>query len=249
MDEILIERRGQVLVVTLNRPDALNAIDASLADSLLASFRELDADPDLAVGVVHGAGRGFSAGMDLKAFLTHGSPKSLEELVQVGARKPLVAAVEGFALAGGLEIVLTCDLIVAARGARFGIPEVKVGLFAAAGGLIRLPQRLSPAVATEMALTGAPIDAERAFELGLVNRLSEPGDALEEAVRLADTIAANAPLAVQASKEMLRASSGITDAEFWALQAPVFDRVFASSDAREGPAAFAEKRPPSWTGR
>ncbi len=249
MDEVLTQRRGRVLVVTLNRPDALNALDAALSDGLLAALRELDADPQLAVGVLHGAGRAFSAGMDLKEFLAHGSPKSLLELARTGARKPLVAAIEGFALAGGLEVALTCDLVVAARGARLGIPEVKVGLFAAAGGLYRLPQRLSPGVAAELALTGAPIDAERAHQLGFVNRLADPGDALEEAVRLAETIAANAPIAVEASKELLHGAAGITEPEFWDLQEPTFDRVFTSDDAREGPAAFAAKRAPSWTGR
>lgn len=249
MDKLHLERQDRVLVITLNRPDALNALDAETAEALLIALRQLDDDPALAVGVLCGAGRGFCAGMDLKEFLAEGPPAALAELVRIRWRKPLVAAVEGFALAGGLELALTCDLLVAARGAKLGVPEVAVGLFAAAGALYRLPARLPQAIASELALTGAPMLAERAHALGLVNRLVEPGEALEAAVELAAAVAANAPLAVQASKELLAAAGGCREEEFWDLQEPVIERVFHSADGQEGPTAFVEKRPASWTGR
>jgi enoyl-CoA hydratase len=157
--------------------------------------------------------------------------------------------VEGFALAGGLEIALSCDLLVAAKGARLGIPETGVGLFAGAGALLRLPRQVPYAVAMEMALTAEPIDAERGFELGMVNRLAEPGSAVDVALELAARIARNAPLGVAASKEILKGTAGRTEAEFWEFQQPILDAVFASADAAEGATAFAEKRPPEWKGR
>lgn len=248
-DEVLTEVRGNVLVITLNRPDAMNAIDSALAQGLLDAVEQLDGDPSLRAGVLTGAGRGFCSGMDLKAFLRDGPPKAFFPFIEHGSRKPLVAAVEGFALAGGLEVALACDLIVGAGGAKFGIPEVKVGLFAGAGGLMRLPHRVGASLATEMALTGEPITAERGLEAGLVSRVTERGGALDGALELAARIAPNAPLGVAASKTLIRESHGLTEAEFWALQGPRLQAVFTSDDAKEGPRAFAEKRPPEWSGR
>ncbi len=248
-DEILTEDRGRIRLITLNRPEARNAVNSALGQALVAAVDEMDADDGITVGVLTGAGGGFSAGMDLKAFLTEGPPKGFSEFLQRGAQKPLIAAVEGFALAGGLEIALSCDLIVSAKGVRFGIPEVKRGLFAAGGGLFRLPNRIPYASAMELALTGEPVLAERAQEIGLVSRLAEPGQALDAAVELAGAIAKNAPLAVKASKQIMRDTRGVTEEDAWALQGPLAGPVFASEDAKEGPRAFAEKREPNWTGR
>ncbi|HMC03947.1 MAG TPA: enoyl-CoA hydratase-related protein, partial [Actinomycetota bacterium] len=167
-DEVLTERRGRVLLITLNRPDARNAINHELAEGLVRSIEELDGDDGLTAGVLTGAGKGFSSGMDLKAFAERGAPAAVTAFLHHGAAKPLVAAVEGFAVAGGLEVALACDLIVAARGARLGIPEVKRSLVAAGGALLRLPRSLPRTIALELALTGEPIEAERAHELGLV---------------------------------------------------------------------------------
>jgi len=248
-DEVLTERRGRILLITLNRPDARNAINHELAELLVQAIDELDHDDGLTVGVITGAGKGFCGGMDLKAFAARGAPKDVSRFLQNGAAKPLIAAVEGFAVAGGLEIALTCDMIVAAKGAKLGIPEVSVGLFAAAGGLLRLPSRVGYGKAMEMAITADPITAEQAFEYGLVTRLAEPGQAVEVALGLAERVARNAPLSVAASKQLIRASVGLTEAEFWELQKPLIPRVFESEDAKEGPRAFAEKRAPVWSGR
>jgi enoyl-CoA hydratase len=248
-DEVLTERRGRVLLITLNRPESRNAINGALAEGLVRSVEELDGDDGLTAGVLTGAGRGFCSGMDLKAFATEGPPRALTPFLRQGAAKPLVAAIEGFAMAGGLELALTCDLLVAAAGAKLGIPEAAVGLFAAGGGLLRLPQRLPVGVAMEMALTADPITAEEAHRYGLVARLADPGRAVDVALGLAERIARNAPLAVAASKRLIRAARGLTDEEFWATQAPLIPGVFQSDDAREGPRAFAEKRPPQWSGR
>ncbi|MET7399921.1 crotonase/enoyl-CoA hydratase family protein [Dactylosporangium sp. NPDC005572] len=246
---VLTEIRGRILFITLNRPDAMNAIDSALGEGLLAAGRLLDSRDDLTVGVVSGAGRGFCAGMDLKAFTREGDPRGIEEFFQLGTQKPLIAAIEGFAVAGGLEIALTCDLLVAARGAKLGIPEVKVGLFAGGGGLLRLPRRLPYAMAMEMALTGDLIPAERFWEHGLLARLAEPGGALAEATTLAERIAANAPLGVRCSKHLIRQMQGRTEQEFFEHQTPLLRAVLDSADGREGALAFAEKRAPQWTGR
>jgi len=248
-DEILLETRGRVRLITLNRPEARNSINSALGQALTAAIAELDADDDLTAGVLTGAGGGFSAGMDLKAFATEGPPKGFLEFIRDGAQKPLIAAVEGFAVAGGLEIALTCDLIVAAKGVKIGIPEAKRGLFAAGGGLFRLPNRIPYGIAMEMALTGDPILAERAHEIGLVCRLAEPGKAAEVALQLAETIAKNAPLAVTASKQIMRQSRGMNEAEAWEIQNPYAGKVFGSKDAIEGATAFAEKREPRWSGK
>jgi len=248
-NEILTETHGRVRLITLNRPEARNAINSALGLALVAAIEELDSDPGLTAGVLTGAGNGFSAGMDLKAFATEGMPKGFGQFLQNGSQKPLIAAVEGFALAGGLEIALTCDLLVAAKGVKLGIPEVNKGLFAAGGALFRLPNRVPYGVAMEMALTSDPITAEQGLELGLVCRLAEPGKAAHTALELAERIAKNAPLAVAASKQILRQTRGMTDAESWTFQGPLAGKVFSSEDAREGPRAFAEKREPKWTGR
>ena len=248
-DEVLLERRGRVLLITLNRPDARNAINGGVTEGLVGAIEQLDGDDGLTAAVLTGAGKGFCSGMDLKAFAAGGAPRGLSRILEQGAEKPMIAAIEGFAVAGGLELALACDLLVAARGAKLGIPEVGVGLFAAGGGLYRLPQRLPYGVAMELALTADLIPAERAFEYGLVTRLADPGQAVDEALALAERIARNAPLAVAASKRLIRASRGCSEAEFWAMQKPQIPGVFTSEDAKEGPRAFAEKRAPAWSGR
>jgi enoyl-CoA hydratase len=247
-DAVLTEQRGRVLLITLNRPEAMNAINGALSSGLWAAVERLDADPGLTAGVLTGAGKGFSAGMDLKAFARGEDIGPMMTFVKQGSAKPLIGAIEGFALAGGLELALSCDLLVAAKGAKLGIPEVGVGLFAAGGGLVRLPSRVGYGRAMEMAITGDPIRAEEAAELGLVARVAEPGSAVEVALELAQRVARNAPLAVAASKQLVRAAVGITEAEFWDLQGPLQAKVFTSNDAKEGPRAFAEKRAPEWTG-
>ena len=245
---VLTERRDRVLVITLNRPDAMNAINGDLSNGLWSAIQDLNCDPGLTAGVLTGAGRGFCAGMDLKAFSRGEDIGPMIKFIRAGSEKPLICAIEGFALAGGLELALSCDLLVAARGAKLGIPEVGVGLLAAGAGLFRLPGRVGYGKAMEMAITADPITAEEAAEHGLVARLADPGSALQEALSLAERIARNAPLAVAASKQLIRATQGSTEEELWALQRPLQERVFASDDAKEGPLAFAEKRPPEWSG-
>jgi enoyl-CoA hydratase len=250
---VLTEARGRVLVITINRPDQRNAINAAVANGIAAALDQLDASGDLSLGVLTGAGKGFSAGMDLKAFVAGESSwvgdRGFAGITQRSAVKPLIAAVEGFAMAGGLEVALACDLIVASRGTRLGIPEVKRSLVAAGGGLLRLPRVLPRNIAMELALTGDPISAERGYELGVVNRLAEPGGALEAALELADAIAANGPLALAASKRILVESVDWPDSEFFTRQGEIVGPVMASEDAREGATAFAEKRAPVWQGR
>jgi len=248
-DAVLTEVRGRVLLITLNRPEAMNAINTDLAQGLLAANKRLDEDDALTAGVLTGAGRGFCAGMDLKAFAATGPPVGLGDVFERGARKPLIGAIEGFALAGGLELALVCDLLVAADNVTVGIPEAGVGLFAGGGALIRLPNRVPYAVAMEMALTADPITAKQAHDHGLIARLTEPGKAVDAAMELAERIARNAPLSVAASKTIVRETQGMTEAEAWAFQQPLFKDVFTSADAKEGPRAFAEKRAPQWSGR
>jgi enoyl-CoA hydratase len=252
-DAVLTDRRGSVLLITLNRPDARNAVNLALAEGIAAALDELDADRELTVGVLTGAGSGFCAGMDLKAFVAGQRPwvgdRGFAGIVQRASRKPLVAAVEGFAVAGGLEVALACDLIVASRGAKLGIPEVKRSLVAAGGALLRLPRRMPYGLAMELALTGDPITAERAYELGVVNRLTDPGAAVDAALELAGTIARNGPLAVHATKAILQQQFDWTEEEFWMRQGELAGPVFGSDDAREGAIAFSEKREPVWQGR
>jgi enoyl-CoA hydratase len=252
-DEVLVERRGAVQVVTINRPEARNALDRAVAERVAAAVDELDASDELRVGVLTGAGGTFSSGMDLKAFLRGERPaiegRGLCGITQTPPRKPLVAAVEGWALAAGLELVLACDLVVAGRTARFGVPEAKRSLVAAAGGALRLPRRVPYAVALEMLLTGEPVDAGRAHAVGLVNRVVDEGAALEAAVELAGVIAANGPLAVVVTKQIAASAADWSTAESWERQEELTGPVFASADAREGAAAFAERRAPVWRGR
>ncbi len=247
-DAILTERRDRVLVITMNRPEAKNAINGDLATGLWAAIEELDDDSGLTAAVLTGAGGAFCSGMDLKAFARGEDIGPITTFFRNGAAKPLVGAIEGFALAGGLEIALSCDLLVAAEGARLGIPEVKVGLFAAGAGLMRLPSRVGYGKAMEMAVTGDPISAEDALAFGLVSRLAPAGQAVDVAVGLAERIAKNAPLAVAASKKIIRATQGATEEELWEIQGSMYAEVFLSNDAKEGPAAFAEKRDPNWSG-
>lgn len=252
-EPLLTARRGAVLVLTLNRPEARNAVNNALSHAIAEALEELDADEELRVGVLTGAGKGFSAGMDLKAFAAgerpHVGDRGFAGITRRSAEKPLIAAIEGFAVAGGLEIALSCDLIVAARDARLGIAEVKRGLVAAAGALFRLPQRIPYHAAMELALTGDFIDGERAHRLGLVNRTAEPGQALDAALELAAAIAQNAPLALAASKRIVSQAPGWDEAEAWRRQDEIVGPVMSSEDAREGAVAFAEKRPPVWKGR
>jgi len=238
-----------VLVITLNRPEVRNAIDSALSLGVLAALRALDADKDLRVGVLTGAGGTFCAGMDLKAFAASGLPEGIDDVLRHGCRKPLVAAVEGVAVGGGLELALIADLLVAASDARLGSPEVKFGLFPGGGALLRLPRHLPQSIVTELALTGEPLSAESAFAHGLVVRLCEPGHALDTALELARAIARNAPLGVDAALRLLRMAPGRTEEDLWAEQRRLVDAVFHSEDALAGARAFAEKRPPQWSGR
>jgi enoyl-CoA hydratase len=252
-EAVLVETRDNVLVITINRPEARNAVNGAVAEGVAAALDRLDGEASLSVGVLTGAGGTFSSGMDLKGFLKGETPviegRGLAGLTEAPPRKPLIAAVEGYALAGGFEMVLACDLVVASREAKFGIPEVKRGLVAGGGGLLRLPQRLPYYVAMELALTGDFITGEQAQGYGLVNRVVDPGTALDGALELAAALAANGPLALAASKEILRRSLDWTEAEGWKQQLDIMAPVFSSEDAREGAAAFAEKRPPRWQGK
>ena len=250
-DPVLTEVCGNVLIVTLNRPEAKNAANKALAEGVAAAMDRLDSDNDLRVGIITGAGGTFCSGMDLKGFLAGETPhvpgKGFAGLTEAPPAKPLIAAVDGYALAGGFEIALACDLIVANKDSKFGIPEVKRGLAAAAGGLVRLPRQIPQRLALELALTGEFVSAQRAYEMGLINRVVE-GVALEGALQLAEAISANGPLAVAASKKVIREQQDWSQAEQWRNQYALTAAVFTSSDAREGAAAFAQKRAPNWTG-
>ena len=251
-DEVLVEYAESTIIITINRPDARNAINRAVTDGVAEAIEELESRADLAVGILTGAGGTFSAGMDLLPFLAGedlAHPRGLAGITIQPPRKPLIAAVEGWALAGGCEIALAADLIVAANDARFGIPEVKRSLVAGGGGLLRLPRRIPPAIAMEIALTGDPLTAEQALQFGLVNQLTEPGGALAGARALAARITANGPLAVAATKEIVSHALDWTIDEGFAKQEPIMQPVFASEDAREGAAAFTEKRAPVWQGR
>src|SRR5881394_831306 len=227
---VLTERRDNVLLITLNRPDARNAVNLALAEGIAAALDTLDDDGELSVGVLTGAGTGFSAGMDLKAFVTGERPwvgdRGFAGIVQRASRKPLIAAIEGFAVAGGLEVALACDLIVAGRNAKLGIPEVKRSLVAAGGALLRLPRRIPEGAAMELALTGDPITAERGHELGLVNQLADDGGALDAALDLARTIANNGPLAPAATKKVMQERHTWPEEEFWQRQGEITGPVF-----------------------
>jgi len=251
-DEVLTEERDGVLIVTLNRPEAKNAANKALAEGVAAAMDRLDEEDHLRVGILTGAGGTFCSGMDLKGFLKGETPvvkgRGFAGVTEKGPQKPLIGAVDGYALAGGMELAIACDLLVANENAKFGVPEVKRGLAAGAGGLIRLPRQIPSRLAMELALTGDFITAQRAYEMGFINRIT-PGPALDAALELAKAIAANGPLAVQASKEVVVKSPLWDEDEMWKKQSKIIDKVFASEDAREGAAAFAEKRAPNWKGK
>ena len=249
------EQRGRVAVLTINRPEARNAVNGDVASGLEAAIDRFEADADTWVAVLTGAGPVFSAGADLKA-IASGSAAALNTerggfagITQRERTKPVIAAVNGPALAGGCEIVLSCDMVVASSDARFGLPEVKRSLVAGAGGLFRLPRALPRAVAMELALTGDPIDAQRAYELGFVNQLLESGQAVEAAVALAERICVNAPVAVRESRSVVLHGAMADDETAWRLTNEAFGRVVRTEDFAEGPKAFIEKRAPEWKGR
>jgi enoyl-CoA hydratase len=251
-DAVLTEVDDGVAVITINRPEARNAVNGAVAKGIAGALDELDARKDVSVLVLTGAGGTFSAGMDLKGFLTGDSPiaegRGFGGIVERPPAKPIIAAVEGYALAGGFELALACDLVIASSEAKFGLPEVKRGLVAGAGGLLRLPQRIPYHAAMELALSGDHYPAARLAELGLVNRLTSPGEALSEARRLAAKIAENAPLALAATKRVIVESADWHSSEQFAKQGEIINPVFGSKDAMEGAAAFAEKRRPEWSG-
>ena len=251
-EEVLTSEEDGILVVTINRPDAKNAMTKAAAEGIAAAMDRLDSDDNLRVGILTGAGGTFCSGMDLKGFLRGESPsvegRGFGGVVQQPPEKPLIAAVEGYALAGGLELMIACDLVVASAAAKFGIPEVKRGLVAAAGGVMMLPDQIPERIAMELALTGDFIDAPRAYELGLINRVTD-GEALAGAKELAARIVANGPLAVKVSKQVIKQSRGWPMDERYKRQTQLIAPVFVSEDAREGAAAFAEKRAPNWKGK
>ncbi|KQM69165.1 MULTISPECIES: crotonase/enoyl-CoA hydratase family protein [unclassified Sphingomonas] len=249
---VVVERRAAVLVMTIDRPAQRNAVNRAVSLALAEALDVLDADPTLRVGIVTGMGGNFCSGMDLKAFVDGERPelegRGFAGVTEKPPAKPLIAAVEGYALAGGCELALACDLIVAGDTAMFGLPEVSRGLVAGSGGLVRLRERIPPAIALEYALTGARMDAATAHRWGLVNRLALPGSALEAALALANEIAANAPLSVMASKQIMAASPDWPLDRRWDLQRDMVETVLASADAQEGARAFADKRAPVWLG-
>jgi enoyl-CoA hydratase len=251
-DAVLTEVDGNVAVITIDRPKARNAVNGAVATGIAAAVDEFDARKDVSVLVLTGAGGTFCAGMDLKGFLTGDSPvaegRGFGGITERPPAKPIIAAIEGYALAGGFELALSCDLIVASSEAKFGLPEVKRGLVAGAGGLLRLQHRIPYHAAMELALSGDHYPASRLAEFGLVNRVTEPGEALAGAKELAARIAENAPLALAATKRVIVESEDWDSTERFAKQGEIISPVFGSKDALEGAAAFAEKRRPEWSG-
>jgi enoyl-CoA hydratase len=256
---VTYEVRGQVALITLNRPDARNAVNDELAQAMEAAIDRLESETDVWVGVLTANTQGhskpvFCAGADLKALNAGGQTLGTKRggfagFVYRERSKPIIAAVDGLATAGGCEIVLAADMVVATTQSSFGLAEVKRNLIAGAGGLFRLPRAIGQAVAMEVILTGEPLSAERAFQLGLVNRLVEPGTAVQEAIGLAEKIATSAPLAVAASRRVVLASAYATDEELKDLTNKEFAPILQSEDTKEGLMAFIEKRAPQWKGR
>lgn len=242
-----------VLTITLNRPAAKNAVNKAVAEGIAAAIDELESNSALRVAILTGAGGTFCSGMDLKAFVTGELPivegRGFAGLCEYTPAKPLIAAIEGYALAGGFELAISCDLVVAADDSKFGIPEVKRGLAAGAGGLVKLPKQIPSRIAKELALTGDFISAHRAFDLGLINELVPAGSALDAAKALARKIAANGPLAVALSKQVVDGAQDWSSDEMFAKQQAIIQPIFTSEDAIEGATAFAEKRAPQWKGR
>ncbi len=251
-DEVLVERDDGLMIITINRPDQRNAVNRAVSYGVCDAIDEFESNPQLRVAILTGAGGHFCSGMDLKAFLrgevTRVEGRGILGIARTPPTKPLIAAVEGYALAGGFESMLVCDLVVAARNAQFGLPEVKRGLAAAAGGLLRLPRLIPQRIAMEMALTGDMVSAERLYQYGLFNALVEPGQALEQARQLAKRIIVNAPLSVSASKRVIVEQRDWTSTQMFELQEHITGPVLKSGDAREGAAAFAQRRAPQWKG-
>ncbi len=248
---VSVEYMDGIQIITINRPEARNAISVETAIQMAAAFEEMDAREDVRIGILTGAGGTFSSGMDLKDFARTGirsvvEGKGFAGLNEAPPQKPLIAAVEGFALAGGFEMMLACDLVVAASNAKFGLPEVKRGLVAGSGGLLRLPRQIPYHIAMEVILTGDMLSAERASQFGLINVLTEPGQALAEAISLARRICENGPMAVQTAKSIVNKGLNFSTEDMFRLQAPLMQHIFESQDAREGSLAFAEKRKPVW---
>ncbi len=254
-ETVICEVRGAIAILTLSRPRQRNSINAEMCDALRAAIAVIEADRNIRIGILTGAGDVFCAGMDLKAFLDGEGDRILfgegrfGGFVDAARSKPLIAAVNGPALAGGFELALACDLVVASETAFFGLPEPGVGIFACAGGPFRLARKIPPARAMELVLTGGRLSAKEALELGLVNRVVAAGQGLESAMELAGQILRNAPLAIAASLALTRAANAVAEAELWTLNDRLWNRVAGSEDAVEGPSAFAQKRPPEWSGR
>ncbi len=251
MSEVLTQLQDGVLIITINRPEAKNAVNNAVAVAIAAAMEQLDSDKSLNAGIITGAGGTFCSGMDLKAYLRGEFPvvegKGFAGFTQAPPKKPLIAAVDGYALAGGMEIATACDLVVANKDAKFGIPEVKRSLVAAGGGLLAMPAMMGKRIAMELALTGDFFSAQRAYEVGFVNRLTD-GLAIDGALELAANIAANGPLALIATKRIINERPDWSNDEMWSKQDEIAMPVMRSKDSREGALAFAEKRRPNWQG-